>query len=70
MNNTEKMHEIYFRLHDLSSLLSVLQCLDVEMISFSDCKENGSHKTVLTGVSLIASDMRKRIDEILLLTGL
>ena len=58
------MQEIYHKLLDISSRLSVLQCLDIEMMSFSDCKENSSYKFVLSGVSLCALDIRKNVDEI------
>ena len=63
MNDTEKLHQIYHKLLDLSARLSVLQCLDVEMMSFSDCKDKTSHKVVLYGVSLCAIDMRKSIEK-------
>ena len=37
---------------------------DAEMLSFPDCASNGSHKTVISGISLIASDLVDRIDDI------
>lgn len=64
MNDTEKLNEIYARLVDLSARISVLKCLDTEMLSFPDCVSNGSHKTVILGISLIASDLVDRIDDI------
>lgn len=64
MNDTEKLNEIYARLVDLSARISVLKCLDTEMLSFPDCASNGSHKTVISGISLIASDLVDRIDDI------
>ena len=63
MNDSDKLHEIYGFLVNLSSKVSVHQCLDCEMLSFSDCVDNGSHKVFLSGVSLISSDIRKDIEE-------
>ena len=64
MNDSEKFIEIYCNLVDISSLLSVLQCMDTEMLNFPDCSNNGSHKTVVTGVTIIAKDIREKIEEI------
>lgn len=65
MNDSEKLHEIYGNLVDLSARVSVLKCLDCEMLSFPDCSNNGSHKVVISGVSLIASDLLEKIEDIL-----
>ncbi len=65
MNDIEKLHQIYSNLVDLSARISVLKCLDVEMRSFPDCASNGSHKTVINGVSLIASDLLEKIEDTL-----
>ena len=64
MNDSEKMHEIYSKLVDLDCKLALLQGVDVEMISFSDCSENGSHKLLLCGVSLFSKHLRYDIQEI------
>lgn len=64
MNDTEKLVEIYASLVDLSCRISVLQCLDVEILSFPDFSSNGSHKTVVRGVSLIAKDLIDKIEDI------
>ena len=64
MNDSEKFSEIYCNLVDISSRLSVLQCMDTEMLNFPDCSNNGSHKTVVTGVTIITKDIREKIEEI------
>lgn len=64
MNDSEKFNEIYCNLVDISSRLSVLQCMDTEMLNFPDCSNNGSHKMVITGVSMMAKYIREKIEEI------
>lgn len=68
MNDTELL-EVYNRLLDLNTRLSVLQCLDIEMSSF-DSSDYDSAKTVLSGVSLLVSDFRSDIDKILKILNL
>lgn len=64
MNDSEKISNVYGALVDLSARVSVLKCLDNEMFSFPDCSSNGSHKLVISGVTLIASDLYNQIQEI------
>lgn len=68
MNDTELL-EVYNKLLDLNTRLSVLQCLDIEMSSF-DSSDYDSAKTVLSGVSLLVSDFRSDIDKILKILNL
>lgn len=62
--NDIKLLEIYNKLLDMDTSLSVLQCLDIEMSSF-DSADFNSARTVLSGVSLLVSDFRSDISEVL-----
>lgn len=63
MNDT-KLLEVYNKLLDTDTRLSVLQCLDIEMSSFNPADFN-SARTVLAGVSLLVSDFRSDISQVL-----
>ena len=63
MNDT-KLLEIYNKLLDIDTRLSVLQCLDIEMSSFNSADFN-SARTVLSGVSLLVSDFMSDISQVL-----
>lgn len=62
--NDIKLLEIYNKLLDMDTRLSVLQCLDIDMSSF-DSADFNSARTVLSGVSLLVSDFRSDISEVL-----
>lgn len=62
--NDIKLLEIYNKLLDMDTRLSVLQCLDIEM-SFFDSADFNSARTVLSGVSLLVSDFRSDISQVL-----
>lgn len=62
--NDIKLLEIYNKLLDMDTRLSVLQCLDIEMSSF-DSADFNSARTVLLGVSLLVSDFRSDISQVL-----
>ena len=63
MNDSEKLKDIHSSLVKLSSKISVLQCLDIDMLFFNDVSQR-DFSNVLTGIILISVDLKRDIEEV------